>query len=498
LCSEFNAEYATELIYEDDYGRQIYDYVPERFLTLSQFKTLLRRACGSKAKFDQIKHGSKEFRNKFKTLTSSVLKHVVSPGHMYEIDATVLDVHLISQFCTEEVLPVGRPILYSVVDVATNMIVGFHLSLNGANAESVSLALFNAMSDKEKFCKQWGYDYREGDWPCRHVCHSLVIDRGSEYLDDAMARLVKQNIGIASIQVTEAYLGRAKGSVEGLFNKLNKKRIHALPGALLKGKAKAKKDPSKNAVLTIADLYYILIDEIIAHNNTTPLQKKRTQEHLAYKVKPLPRELWNWGIEELMDGGTIAQPKDVMSALLPRKLAKVNRQGVTLIKDKITYQTKDQKFEEFRQDMVVEKKRSDYEIEVMVLPSWNQQVWLQMGNDANDIITFELADTNAELKNLHFAEAFAILEEQSVFESQTRYTNSIDDALRTKNINGRIAKNRERLRSLSRSEGKSAAQGTNANRKVDEYHEAQNNAETVCSALNDSSDPQAINNRQEA
>ncbi|GAC20292.1 hypothetical protein [Paraglaciecola arctica] len=494
LCKYYNSEYATKLIYEDEFGRKIYDYIPEKFLTISQFKTLLFRACGGRAKFEKIKHGAKEFRNKFKIHTSTVMKHVIGPGHMYEIDATVLDVHLISKYCTEEWLPIERPILYSVVDVSTNIIAGFHLSLNGANAEAVTLALFNAMSDKGQFCKQWGYDYQPGDWPCHHVCHTLVIDRGAEYLDAAMSALIKSQIGLASIQVTEAYLGRAKGSVEGLFNKLNKSCIHGLPGALIKGRAKAKKDPSNHAVYTIDDLYYILIEEIIAHNNQTILKKKVTQEHLENGVRGIPRELWNWGLEELMDGGKTVDPKTLMSALLPKKKAIVSKTGVKLTKDGFNYQTSNKQFEEMRQEIAVDRKCSDFEIDVMALPSWTQNVWLQMGTTSNDIIAFDLADSSELLKNLHFAEALAILEDQAVFASGARYANSVDDSIRVKTQRDIAISNRENLRGLLRSEGKSPAKGRQANTKADRFYEAQNNANTVCAAMNDDYNPQAIHN----
>ena len=484
LCEHFNSEFATKVIYEDDFGRKVFDYVPEKFLTVSQFKTLLRKACKTLAKFERIKIGAKEFRNKLKTQTSTVMKHVVGPSHVYEIDATVLDVHLISKYCTDEKLNIERPILYSVVDVATNNIVGFHLSLNGANAEAVTLAVFNAMSDKEQFCKQWGYDYQPGDWPCHHVCHRLVIDRGAEYLDDAMARLIKSRIGIVAVEVTEAYLGRAKGSVEGLFNKLNRSRIHALPGALVKGRSKAQKDPSNHAIYTIDDLYYILIDEIIAHNNQTLVRKKATQEQLAHGVKAIPRELWNWGLEELMGGGRTVDPKTLMSALLPKKKALVNKQGVRLVDANINYQTTDLNFEEWRQEITLERNRSEFEIEVMTLPSWTQQVWFQRGSTADDIVTLDVADTSELQKNLHFTEALAILEAQSVLASEYRYTNSVNDALRVRNQRDIAASNRERLRGLKRPEGKSPVKGRQANTNADRFYEKQNNARTVQNAMN--------------
>lgn len=484
LSDHFNSIYATKVIYQDDYGRCVFEYIPEKFLTVSQFKTLLRKACGSLAKFEKIKLGAKEFRNKRKVQTSTVMKHVVGASHMYEIDATVLDVHLVSKYCTEEKLNIERPILYSVVDVATNMFVGFHLSLNGANAEAVTLALFNAMSDKEQFCKQWGYDYQPGDWPCHHVCHRLVIDRGAEYLDSAMSRLIKQRVGITAVEVTEAYLGRAKGSVEGLFNKLNKSLIHALPGALVKGRSKAQKDPSNHAIFTIDDLYYILIDEIIAHNNQTFLRKKATQEQLAHGVQAIPRELWNWGLEELMGGGRTVDPRTLMSALLPTKTAIVNKEGVRLKDTNINYQTTNASFDDLRQEIILDKRRSEFEIKVMALPSWTQNIWFQSGSTADDIVTFEVSDTSELEKNLHFSEALAILEEQSVLASKARHLNSIDDSLRVSKQRDIAAKNREQLKGLKRSEGKSPVKGRKANTNADKFSEQQQNARIVGNAMN--------------
>ena len=483
LCRQYNAKYATELLFEDELGNKYWDYVPEKYLTPQQFITRLEDACKNRAEFERIKRGAKEFRNKLRIKKSTVMKHVVGPSHMYEIDATVLDVHLVSKFCTEEKLVIERPILYTVIDVATTMIVGFHLSLNGANAESVTLALFNAMTEKESFCKQWGFDYRPGDWPCHHVCHTLVIDRGAEYLDKKMAALIKSKVGLTSIQITEAYVGRAKGTVEGLFNKLNRMCIHALPGALIKGRPKAKADTSNHACYTIDDLYHILVHEVIAYNKDTVVKKKLTQEHLLNGVSPTPLDLWNWGLEELMGGGKTVDPKSLMSELLPKRIGVITDSGLKLKKEKITYQTDNKKFEEFRQEIVLQRYRSGYEVEVMMLPSWNQHLWLKMGQKSSDIITFEVADTNELVKNLHFSQAIEILKELSVFESNARHINAIEESIRVKRQIDIASSNIKQLRGLLRSEGKSPAKGRAENTNADRYAQAQHNASIVQSAI---------------
>ena len=484
LWRQYNAIYATELLYEDEFGNQIWDYVPDKYLTPEQFKTLLYQACESYAEFERIKLGAKEYRNKLKIKKSTVMKHVVGPSHMYEIDATVLDVHLISKFCSEEKLVIERPILYTVVDVATTQIVGFHLSLNGANAESVALALFNAMSDKEDFCKQWGYDYQPGDWPCHHVCRTLVIDRGSEYLDDAMAALIKSKIGVTSVQVTEAYIGRAKGTVEGLFSKLNRMCIHALPGALIKGRAKAKADTSNHACYTIDDLYYILVHEVIAYNKDTVVRKKLKQEHLANGVSPTPQDLWNWGLEELMGGGQTVDPKSLMAALLPKRIGIISDRGLKLKKEKIIYQTDNKKYEDFRQEVALGRYRSGYEVEVMVLPSWNQHIWLQMGSEPSDIVTLELAESNSLVQHLHFSQAQEVLDELSIFESNARQVRAIEESIRVKRQRVIKDSNLQRLRGLLRGEGKSPVKGRAVNTIHDRYALSMYNAHKAQSALN--------------
>lgn len=61
-----------------------------------------------------------------RALLGSVANTTVLPGDVFEIDSTVADVHLISSLNRRKVI--GRPTIYTVVDRATRMIVGLHVS----------------------------------------------------------------------------------------------------------------------------------------------------------------------------------------------------------------------------------------------------------------------------------------------------------------------------------------------------------------------------------
>ena len=71
-----------------------------------------------------------------------------SPGDVFEIDSTVADVHLISSLNRRKVI--GRPTIYTVVDRATRMIVGLHVSLYHASWRAARQALANCFMPKKE------------------------------------------------------------------------------------------------------------------------------------------------------------------------------------------------------------------------------------------------------------------------------------------------------------------------------------------------------------
>lgn len=82
-----------------------------------------------------------------RALLGSVANTTVLPGDVFEIDSTVADVHLISSLNRRKVI--GRPTIYTVVDRATRMIVGLHVSLYHASWRVARQALANCFMPKK-------------------------------------------------------------------------------------------------------------------------------------------------------------------------------------------------------------------------------------------------------------------------------------------------------------------------------------------------------------
>ena len=87
---------------------------------------------------------TKDFLLRKRGLKGSATDNTTVPGSCFELDATVLDVHIVSSFNRQWVL--GRPTLYLVVDKESRMIVGLHVSMEYASWRAGRQALVNSFS----------------------------------------------------------------------------------------------------------------------------------------------------------------------------------------------------------------------------------------------------------------------------------------------------------------------------------------------------------------
>ena len=220
------------------------------------------------------KNTKKEIDLKMRALLGSAANTTVLPGDVFEIDSTVADVHLISSLNRRKVI--GRPTIYTVVDRATRMIVGLHVSLYHASWRAARQALANCFMPKKEYCRLFGISITDDDWPCSHIPLTLMCDNGE------MIGLKPQEKMTPLTKLEFAPVGRGdrKSIVERCFGILNDEVIHRLIGTTRRGKiVKGEPTPQSRACLTIQEVTSLLIREILAHN-------QRTYEELAY-INPL-------------------------------------------------------------------------------------------------------------------------------------------------------------------------------------------------------------------
>jgi transposase InsO family protein len=100
---------------------------------------------------------------------------VREPMAVWQIDHTLMDLILISEL---DHVPIGRPWLTLIIDVASRMVAGYYLSLDPPSALSVARALTMAVRRKDEILARHGID---GRWPVFGLPRALHSDNASEF-----------------------------------------------------------------------------------------------------------------------------------------------------------------------------------------------------------------------------------------------------------------------------------------------------------------------------
>ena len=71
--------------------------------------------------------GDSDYERDHRKVLGTVLNDCLGVGHLYEIDATIADVYLVSSEDPSKI--VGKPTLYLIIDRKSRLIVGFYFGL---------------------------------------------------------------------------------------------------------------------------------------------------------------------------------------------------------------------------------------------------------------------------------------------------------------------------------------------------------------------------------
>jgi Integrase core domain len=184
------------------------------------------------------------------------------PGALFQIDCTIADLYLVSKINRNWII--GRPTLYLVVDVFSRLIVGFAVTLEPASWLGAMLALENTITDKVEFCKNYGIEITEYEWPSHHLPAEIIADRGE--FKSHKADNLSDCLGI-EINNTPPYRADFKGIIERSFRYFNDEIIHWLPGSVKNLPLRGERDYRLDGVLTTDAFRKLMILFILDHNN---------------------------------------------------------------------------------------------------------------------------------------------------------------------------------------------------------------------------------------
>ena len=270
------------------------------------------------------REGMSAYNLRSRPAIGSLRSAIPGPGYLYEIDATVADVYLVSAFNRRRII--GRAVIYVVIDVFSNLIVGVSVSFEGPSWIGAMLALENMAIDKVAFCKEYGVDISEREWPSHHLPREILADRG-ELLSKNSDNLTNSlHIRMSN---TPPYRADWKGCVEHHFRLLNDTYCSWVPGKVDDHPRRDQPDYRYDAKMTLHDFRKFIIDCVLEHNTTYRVPEDHLdQAIIAAGIDPYPCNLWEWGITNRTGSLNEVTRDEMRLALLPRDEASVTREGI--------------------------------------------------------------------------------------------------------------------------------------------------------------------------
>jgi hypothetical protein len=212
------------------------------------------------------------------------------------------------------------------------------VGLEGPSWLGAMMALANTASDKVSFCKEYGIDITKDEWDCHYLPQTLLADRG-ELEGYNVERLISAfNMNVEN---TSPYRADWKGIVEQHFRTINLTGVKPfLPGVVDKEAERGDRDYRLDATLTIEEFTSVIIKCVLYHNNHHWLKNYNQDEMMIDdEVSLIPRELWNWGIQN-RSGKLRSYSEDIVKLhLLPTAKATVTYRGFELKKMRYSSET---------------------------------------------------------------------------------------------------------------------------------------------------------------
>ncbi|HEV7378054.1 MAG TPA: Mu transposase C-terminal domain-containing protein [Pyrinomonadaceae bacterium] len=301
----------------------------EKLPSFKQFRDWYRKIYRDIVREKKARQGDREYNLCSRELLGDSTQMAFGPGSVYQIDATLADIYLVSSFDRTRII--GRPVIYVCIDVFSRVITGICVTLEGPSWLGAMLALDNVMANKATFCLEYGVSLQEDEWPCHHLPEAILADRGE--FEGYNANSLVNSLG-TRIHNAPPYRADWKGIVERHFGIVNESFIHFLPGTVYPPRTRGNPDYRLDAVLTINEFRKLLILYVRDYNMNHYMKWYRKNVFMiADHVARYPLDIWHWGIRN-RSGHLRTRSQDIVRLnLLPRKQVSVTSRGIHFEKE---------------------------------------------------------------------------------------------------------------------------------------------------------------------
>ncbi len=364
--------------------------------TLKQFRYFVN-AQSTLSQRLKLRTARKRFEQNSRGITGSVDIDCLGVGHIYEIDATIADVLLVSK--TSRQLIVGKPTLYLVIDRRSRLIVGFYVGLESASWVGAMQAILSIVEDKAALCARYNVPFDPEDWPAHGVLpQQFLADRGEMASQNSTRVCEGLEQTVANLP---GYRPDLKPLVESGFRSTHAALASVTPGYDPPWNAKSRaNDPkyARDASLTLDEFTAVVMLEIIKSNRTPRPKLKLSGQELADGLRPVPREIWNYDVRN--NAGRLSRMSEerVRFALLPQGTATVDGRGIRFAD--CYYESEDA----WARDWFVRARRSSFKVQVSYDPRLVDAVFVHDPQDPRRFLTVQLTRPYEHFAGLSFSE----------------------------------------------------------------------------------------------
>ncbi|MEH2530801.1 transposase InsO family protein [Bradyrhizobium sp. AZCC 1588] len=292
--------------------------------TLRQFGYFLRNYHSLNRRF-RARHGQKKFDLEGREILGKGEQNARGPGDKFQIDATIADVYLRSQFDRRRI--VGRPVIYFVIDVWSRLIVGIYVGFEGPSWIGAMMALTNMVTPKVEFCREFGIEIDHDQWPSHHAPRAILADRG-ELLSVRLGRRIVDSLRI-QIENTSPGRGDLKSIVERRFGVVPAIFKQFTPGYVKPDfGTRGARDYRRDSAMDLTDFTKIVILAVLEHNRETVDGIDTPTEMTTDGMASTPLNRWKWGIENRSGLLRELRLEDVALAVMQMDSARVTEKGI--------------------------------------------------------------------------------------------------------------------------------------------------------------------------
>lgn len=277
--------------------------------------------------------GEKAFAKEDRSTHGSIQIECLGPGHIYEFDATIVDVKLVSEKDRRKI--VGKPTLYLLIDRFSRLIVGFYLGFEHACYTAAMQAIVSLGEDKQELCNKLGLPYDPYDWPAQGVVPmKFLADQGE--LTSKTARRIARSLR-STLSNVPGLRPDWKPLVECGFKMLHQIIAPDTPAYTPDADARQRRAVNRDneACQTLHEFTAVVVAAIIAHNKRMQVGYPLSIEQADDGTRPIPRELWDHGVRTRSGYLARADFAKVREELLPRAQATIT--GDAIMFEKLAY-----------------------------------------------------------------------------------------------------------------------------------------------------------------